>query len=140
MKNILDRISYIAEVHGLTLTALESKIGASKGVLSRAVRNKTDIQAKWLAYLVENYPHVNSNWILTGKGDIFEKKDDLSEINVINDPQVKYGKDYKHLFEEAQKEISRLQKKVISLQDQIIEQSNLHGSCDFADESPAASG
>ena len=48
MGNILSRIQEIALNEGITIGALERKIGASKGVLSRAINNGTDIQSKWL--------------------------------------------------------------------------------------------
>jgi phage repressor protein C with HTH and peptisase S24 domain len=46
----------VAEKENITINKLEGLLGASKGVLSRAVNNKTDVQAKWLLKLVENYP------------------------------------------------------------------------------------
>lgn len=70
MGNILSRVKQIADYEGLTVTSLEAKIGASKGVLSRAIKNNTDIQSKWLSKVVENYPHFNSNWLLKGEGDM----------------------------------------------------------------------
>ena len=68
MSNILTSFSAIAKNEGISISALESKIGASKGVLSRALNKNTDIQVRWLVKLVENYPHYNPEWILTGKG------------------------------------------------------------------------
>ena len=70
MSNILSRVKQIADYEGVTITSLEAKIGASKGVLSRAIKNNTDIQSKWLTKVVENYPHFNSNWLLKGEGDM----------------------------------------------------------------------
>jgi phage repressor protein C with HTH and peptisase S24 domain len=69
VSNILNQILLLAENEGVTIGAIEKKIGASKGVLSRAINNKTDIQAKWITAIVENYPHYNPSWILTGKGE-----------------------------------------------------------------------
>ena len=86
MNTLLDRISELARLENISIGALEKKIGASKGVLSRAIQNKTDIQAKWLIEIVENYPHYSANWLLTGKGEMFinppahaliEEKDEL---------------------------------------------------------------
>ena len=57
MGNILTKIQQIASNEGITIGAFERSIGASKGVLSRAIANGTDIQAKWLEKIVENYPH-----------------------------------------------------------------------------------
>lgn len=46
------------------------KISASKGVIYKAIKNNTDISAKWIGALVENYPILSANYILTGKGDM----------------------------------------------------------------------
>lgn len=67
MANILLRIQKIAENEGITIGALERSIGASKGVLSRAISNGTDIQSKWISILVEKYPHYSTHWLLTGE-------------------------------------------------------------------------
>lgn len=72
MKTILERISEIANNENITITALEKKIGASAGVLSRAIRNNTDIQAKWVQCIIENYPLYNANWLLTGEGSVLK--------------------------------------------------------------------
>lgn len=73
MGNILSRIQEIASNEGITIGSLERKIGASKGVLSRAIANGTDIQSKWLQILVENYPEYSTLWLMTGKGPMLEK-------------------------------------------------------------------
>ena len=54
------------------ITALEKIIGASKGVLSRAISNGTDIQTKWIQLIVENYPHYSADWLLTGRGSMLK--------------------------------------------------------------------
>ncbi|MCX2681403.1 hypothetical protein OOZ15_15725 [Galbibacter sp. EGI 63066] len=74
MSEILTVFSAIAENEGITISALEKQIGASKGVLSRALKNGTDIQAKWLLRLVENYPEYNPVWILTSTGPMIKAK------------------------------------------------------------------
>ena len=73
MGKILSRIQEIA--------ALETKLGASKGVLSRALRNDTDIQSKWLQIIVENYPDISPSWLLTGEGPML-KADSDGEVKV----------------------------------------------------------
>ncbi len=70
MCKILPRIKQLAEHEGITIGALERIIGASKGVLSRAISNGTDIQSKWLQAIVENYPQYSAQWLLTGVGDM----------------------------------------------------------------------
>ena len=56
----------------MSIGALERQIGASKGVLSRAINNGTDIQSKWIRIIVENYPLYSSEWLLTGKGEMIK--------------------------------------------------------------------
>lgn len=73
MGSILSRIREIAEKEGITIGAIERQIGASKGVLSRALNNGTDIQSKWVQRIVENYPTYSTEWLLTGKGGILKE-------------------------------------------------------------------
>ena len=63
MTNILLQIAKIAEKENISIGALERSIGASKGVLSRAIAHNTDIQAKWIQKIIENYPAYNPEWI-----------------------------------------------------------------------------
>ena len=74
MGNILSRIQEIALSEGITIGAIEKKIGASKGVLSRAINNGTDIQAKWIQYIVENYPQYSTDWLITGQEPMLRKE------------------------------------------------------------------
>lgn len=66
MRDIKDIFIEVANNEGIKITNLEAKIGASKGVLSRAIAKNTDIQSKWLFKLVENYPQYNPEWLLNG--------------------------------------------------------------------------
>lgn len=86
---LLKRISKLAETEGLSVTRLEQVIGASRGVLSRAIKNDTDIQSKWLQKIIENYPNYSPAWLLTGKGKIFNEWDDF-EISPLREPKQVY--------------------------------------------------
>jgi len=79
MDSVLKRIKEIANQEGISVTALEASIGASKGVFSRALANGTDIQSKWLVKLAENYPQYAAEWLLTGAGEM-RKADVLREL------------------------------------------------------------
>jgi len=69
MIDILKRIKGIASKEGISVTALEASIGASKGVFSRALANGTDIQSKWILKLAENYPQYSLDWLILGLGE-----------------------------------------------------------------------
>ena len=79
MSNILEKIAQIAQNEGITIGALEKSIGASKGVLSRALTQGTDIQFKWVGKIVENYPHYSAQWLLTGEGEMLLSSSDKHE-------------------------------------------------------------
>ena len=81
MKNILNAFLKVAENENIKITQLEKAIGASKGVLSRAIANSSDVQAKWFLSLVENYPKYNIDWLITGEGPML--KQDTYTVNVL---------------------------------------------------------
>ena len=84
------RIKQVCDNELIKITELEKKLGASKGVLSRAIRNNTDIQSKWISSLVENYPNYNPTWLLTGKGDMLLRGSEGS--SKVEGTAVAYGK------------------------------------------------
>lgn len=90
MSGILNRISKIAENEKITITFLENKVGASKGVFSRALQKGTDIQSKWLTEIVANYPQYNAEWLLTGKGEMLKPTKDKAMEHVIDDSEIAY--------------------------------------------------
>lgn len=73
METLLERISQLATNEHITVGALEKLIGASKGVISRAVRENTDIQAKWICKIVENFPQYSTEWLISGRGEMLKK-------------------------------------------------------------------
>ena len=86
MAKILDRSSEIAAHEVISIGALERNIGASKGVLSRAIDKGTDIQAKWIVQMVENYPQYSAQWLLTGEGSMLKKDEVPGKVSY--DPKV----------------------------------------------------
>jgi Predicted transcriptional regulator len=61
----------------LSVRAFELSIGASDGMIRKAINNKTDIQSKWLTKISEIYPDINTEWLITGQGEMLRS----SEVN-----------------------------------------------------------
>lgn len=74
MNNILERISQISDLESLSIGKIEQLIGASKGVLYKAIQKNTDIQSKWIVSIVENFPQYSAEWLLTGKGEMLKNQ------------------------------------------------------------------
>lgn len=91
MCRIIPRIKQLAEHEGISIGALERIIGASKGVLSRAISNGTDIQSKWLQAIVENYPQYSAQWLITGKGEMIKSPLE-TDAHMVAEPDESYSK------------------------------------------------
>ena len=63
-----DRIRELIQNEGISVRALEKSIGASDGVISKALRTGTDISAKWIVAISENYPQYSLGWLVGGHG------------------------------------------------------------------------
>ena len=85
MENVLEIFEYVAEKENLKIGNLEKMIGASKGVLSRAMKNGTDVQTKWFISLVENFPNYNYGKLLKGEFST----EDVTKANS-EEPSVEY--------------------------------------------------
>tara|TARA_R110002096_G_scaffold195267_1_gene377860 strand:+ start:288 stop:584 length:297 start_codon:yes stop_codon:yes gene_type:complete len=68
---IAKRIAILIEYEQIKVTVLEREIGASQGVLSRAIKNNTDINSKWVERIYRKHPKYNAIWLLTGEGKVF---------------------------------------------------------------------
>ena len=69
---MIERIKEFIESKEISVSAFEQKISSSDGMIRRAICNGTDIQSKWLSKISENYPEINIEWLVTGKGDMLK--------------------------------------------------------------------
>lgn len=81
MCKILSRLKLLADSEGISIGTIERTIGASRGVISKAIAKGTDIQAKWLELICEKYPSYSPTWLLTGQGSMYNSEtSDLSDV------------------------------------------------------------
>jgi hypothetical protein len=86
MKKISDRILQILNNENISTRFFEIKIGASNGLIHRCVGKGSDISSAWVSKIIENFPHYNARWLLTGEGSMFEKEKEYKKD--INSPKV----------------------------------------------------
>ena len=65
---MIRRLEQFIKNQGLSVRSFEQSIGASDGMIRRAIKNNTDIQSKWLSITADIYPNLDINWLLTGRG------------------------------------------------------------------------
>ena len=75
--SVKERLIYFLKYLNLGQTAFENKVGWSRGHISKI---KGAIGSDMLAKLVEKYPELNVDWLLTGKGDMFKSSVNDSKI------------------------------------------------------------
>jgi oligoribonuclease NrnB/cAMP/cGMP phosphodiesterase (DHH superfamily) len=117
MSKILENIKHLAANESVTITKLEQLIGASKGVLSRAITQNSEIQTKWLEKIVEIYPQYDCNWLIKSEGEMMKKSvEDLPPTSVKEEIAI----NYKDLAESRKETIDSMKKQIVYLED-IIE-------------------
>jgi hypothetical protein len=116
MSKILENIKHIATNESVTITKLEQLIGASKGVLSRAITQNSEIQTKWLEKIVEIYPQYDCNWLIKSEGEMIKKSaEDLQPTSVKEEIAI----NYKDLAESRKETIDSMKKQIVYLEDKI---------------------
>ncbi|GHT15692.1 hypothetical protein AGMMS4956_16220 [Bacteroidia bacterium] len=113
---MINRLLQFIENQHVSVRFFELSIGASNGVIRKAIANSTDIQSKWVAKIVENYPQLSAEWLLIGKGEMLrnaepdKKKDDVYKA-MYSDLQDKYI-DLKGKYIDVQDKYADLQQEV----------------------------
>lgn len=70
MSKIVQRIKAFADAENISVSSIESAIGASNGTINKAIKSNKDISAGWLEKIIYAYPDINTEWLLTGNGEI----------------------------------------------------------------------
>lgn len=87
---IIERIASIIGAYKTSVRAFELKIGASNGMIGRAILKKTDISAEWLSKIIEVFPDVSSHWLLTGEGDMLRQNNSETANDQKVEPTIIY--------------------------------------------------
>ncbi|MCG8251417.1 hypothetical protein [Tenacibaculum finnmarkense] len=87
---VASRIKIFIRHKGLAVSKLERVIGASDGTLRNALKKGTEINSKWLGLISDNFPDLNFNWLITGKGNMLLTDEPLSLEEIKNEKILDY--------------------------------------------------
>jgi len=73
--SIIERLEEYITSKNISIRQFEMNIGTSNGVIHTAIKNRKDIRSSWISKIIEKYPDLNTEWLITGKGSMLRRKD-----------------------------------------------------------------
>ena len=117
MSNTLKRIKEFIDYKGLTIRSFEISVGFSNGAFASQLKNDKTIGVDKLENILNIFPEVNANWLLTGNGKML-----LGKQTQLKEPDT----DYK--LSEAEKDLIQVLKD--QLEDLKKDKERLHNLLD----------
>lgn len=97
----IDRLKLFIKSKGLGQTKFEERVGFSRGYISKV---KTSIGADKLSNIVEAFPDLNLDWLITGKGKMTSAPVQPAAVeqttDTLEENSVKYKDKYLEMLEE----------------------------------------
>lgn len=126
MEKISDRVKLIIENERMSTRQFEQRLGASNGLIHKAIKHGTDIGGQWISKILYTFQRYNADWLLTGEGSMLRdngppenQEENTPEIQISATSQIDLidyliSRDQKII--ELSKEIGRLEEKCNRLQ------------------------
>lgn len=73
---LLKRIDEFIQHLGVSYNKFENIVGASRGGISAAIRTGRNIGINVIENILQEYPELNSEWLLRGNGEMLKKSDE----------------------------------------------------------------
>lgn len=74
---VSERVGQYIEKKGISYYAFENSLGASRGSISKAVKEGKSIGSNVLENIMATYPDLNPVWLLTGVGEMFVTNEEI---------------------------------------------------------------
>lgn len=82
---ILERIKDFIDTKGISVSAFERSIGMSNASFGKSLKNGGAIGTDKLENILNTYPEINPNWLITGNGSMLKSDEQpLPELKKIN--------------------------------------------------------
>lgn len=71
--SIIGRLEEYISYKNISIRQFEINIGTSNGVIHNAIKNEKDIRSSWISKIIDKYPDINIEWLVTGRGSMLAK-------------------------------------------------------------------
>lgn len=78
---VSERLGQYLDQKGISFYAIENALNAGRGSISKAVKEGKSIGSNTLENILNLYPDLNPNWLLTGKGSMCKDEEDNHEVH-----------------------------------------------------------
>jgi transcriptional regulator with XRE-family HTH domain len=78
MPSILVRLQQFMDHEKLNVYQINKESGLSKGLISNAFSNQRGLTASTLEAILNTYPQLNANWLIVGRGEMFNAEPDAA--------------------------------------------------------------
>jgi hypothetical protein len=110
---IIDRLEEFLSIRGDTLATLIKELKVSRGYFSTARRLATEIGSDKLVKILQLYPTLSADWLLTGSGFMLKDAKSLTDLASLMEQNKK--------MRIAQEELNKIQEHLTELQKQFVE-------------------
>ncbi len=80
-----DRIFQLLDEKQITLTAFADEIGVERSTMSHIKAGRSNPSLDVAQKILERYPEVSADWLISGRGAMYRQKNDSREPNLFDD-------------------------------------------------------
>lgn len=86
MAKIIDRIHDYIHYKGLSMRSFEAQAGLTNGIISTALKRKTDISWESVSKIVDTYKEIDIEWLITGNGQMLKVDNEIIPLQPVIQP------------------------------------------------------
>lgn len=75
--SVVKRIKKYIDFKGVTVQKFEVNVGYSNGAFGSQLKNDKSIGSDKIENILNAYPEINPEWLLTGRGEMLRAKEDM---------------------------------------------------------------
>lgn len=83
----IERIAFFVDKKGISLNKFSQQLGVSNSYFSKMIKNRASVGSDIIENILRLYPELNTNWLLTGAGEMLNSDEGWGNLNSGDQPQ-----------------------------------------------------